>query len=317
MLLRLPLVSCALLMLGACSHPDRVLFVTSSSLGINVDNKPPTVAIAYDRAEGYIGPVYENGAMAPVVGSIATGGTIFSPKVRQIYATGAASLKAVKDNVTDGPSELSGDPNKKRMTFFGTTTTIGLKAGFGTSGVPDSLTFGYKRKEFSFLPLQATTVNGKTVDVYPSVLASIDSSTNISSLEGTGLSTTQFFATGATADALADNAAIKSAFKSISQEATTSSLTPEDLAKAKAAGATDRQTQDTSLNDILNYVAPNQQLDKAKLSDLVDKANAKAKGSVPEDLKQASNVDAIRNRIGNAQVSVRTLHSVLPATKTQ
>ena len=47
---------------------------------------------------------------------------------------------------------LQGDPTKKRLVFFGTSTTLGLKAGFSGDGYPDSLTFGYKRKEFSFIP---------------------------------------------------------------------------------------------------------------------------------------------------------------------
>src|SRR5882672_7171723 len=215
-------------MLAGCATPDSVLFVTDSSIGFNVDNKPPTVSIAYDRIEGYIGPRYENGALPPVVASIETGGTVFNPKIRQVYATGAAAVKAVgTSGAPNGPTELSGDPAQRRLVFFGTTTTLGLKVGFSGNGYPDSLMFGYKRKEFSFIPLASMTTNGVKRDVYPSVLASIDTTTTATSLQGTGLANKQFFATGQAAETLAKSPAVSSAFNSIAGEAATAALTPD------------------------------------------------------------------------------------------
>ena len=221
-------------LLDGCATPDSVLFVTDSSIGFNVDNKPPTVSIAYDRIEGYIAPRYENGALPPVVASIETGGSVFNPKIRQVYATGAAAVKAVGTRgAQDGPIVLSGDAAQKRLVFFGTTTTLGLKAGFSGDGYPDSLTFGYKRKEFSFIPLASMTTNGVKTDVYPAVLASIDTTITATSPKDTGLTSKQFFATGQAAETLARNPAVSGAFKKIADRAATGALTAEDQAKVE------------------------------------------------------------------------------------
>ena len=73
--------------LGGCA-PDHVMFVTDTSLGINVETKPSsTASVAFDRTEGYIGPHYANGAIPPVVGSVhVEGESLLSPTVSQLYA---------------------------------------------------------------------------------------------------------------------------------------------------------------------------------------------------------------------------------------
>ncbi|MBF0307665.1 MAG: hypothetical protein HQL41_18730, partial [Alphaproteobacteria bacterium] len=70
----LALVMALLAPLAACADSDSVLFVTKTSLGIDMDTKPAGVAIAYDRVEGYVGPTYDNGAMPPVVAFIESSG---------------------------------------------------------------------------------------------------------------------------------------------------------------------------------------------------------------------------------------------------
>ncbi len=37
--------------------------------------------------------------------------------------------------------------------FSGTSTTLGIKLGFAAAGAPESITFGYKRKEVSIIPI--------------------------------------------------------------------------------------------------------------------------------------------------------------------
>ncbi len=193
------------LTLSACVTKN-VLFVTKTSLGIDLDAKPANANIAYDRIEGYIGPRYENGAIPPVLASINSDGKIFKPTIRQVYATGDAAHNIVtKKNSTNAAKPLTG--NKKPM-FFGTTTTTGFKVGF-TSKIPDSILFGYKRKEFSFIPLGREN----NADVYPSVLASIDTGATAGSQEETSLKTKQFFATGSIAEALGTKDYIQEDFK--------------------------------------------------------------------------------------------------------
>jgi len=198
-----------------CITSNEVAFVTKSSLGLDFDTKPATVSIAYDRIEGYIGPRYDNGALPPVIASIKTDGKILNPHIKQIYATGAAATNlAMNDSsYVKAPTDFSGD---KKLMFFGTSTTTGIKIGF-TTNVPDSFVFGYKRKEFSFIPLGNTKVtsNGteRIIDIYPSVLASIDTGVSTSTPTETSFKTNQFFATGEAAVELSKDRTLKNQIK--------------------------------------------------------------------------------------------------------
>jgi hypothetical protein len=121
---------------------------------------------------------------------------------------GAGSL--AKPDGALGPTALTGE---KRLMFFGTTTTTGLKVTF-TGQYPDSFHLGYKRKEFSFIPLGSTTDSaGNKIDIYPSVLATIDTTAVAGAIAETGLLVGQFFATGAAADLYAKDPVIQSIFK--------------------------------------------------------------------------------------------------------
>lgn len=195
-----------LLLMSSCSPGKSVVFVTKTSLSIlEADSKPAGVSIAYDRIEGYLGPRYENGAVPPVYAAIETNGKIFNPSVNQLYATGRAAeiatTKKAKARETTGI--LSG---KKQVMFFGTATTTGLKIGV-TGSVPDSFVFGYRRKEFSYIPLGTVIIDNKEVDSYPSVLAAIQTRADVGEnpLGGdVGLGNKQFFATGVPAEQLAE-----------------------------------------------------------------------------------------------------------------
>ena len=50
-------------------NTDRLLFVTKSTVGIDVDSQPPTSEIAINRKEGVIEPVFEGGQTPPVIAS--------------------------------------------------------------------------------------------------------------------------------------------------------------------------------------------------------------------------------------------------------
>jgi hypothetical protein len=238
----------SVLALAGCATTDSVLFVTKTSLGIDFDSKPATASIAYDRIEGYVAPRYDNGEIPPVVASVKSDSAIFTPNIRQVYATGDAAVIAVsaeprKTLAALDPKVFSDTTDKekgyvqkklkgeKKLMFFGTTTTTGLKVGF-TTNVPDSLVFGFKRKEYSFIPLgtQEEEIkkdkDGQPVkekyDVYPSVLASIDTAATAGEADQkdkpTSLSNAQYFATGRAARELAANDAISKAFKAQAAE---------------------------------------------------------------------------------------------------
>jgi hypothetical protein len=208
---------------------DSVLFVTKTSIGIDFDTKPPSASIAYDRTEGYLGPRYDNGAVPPVYGRILSDAAIFNAKVRQIYATGPAAQRVLHTIAECDaqpqlcPSTEAKLEGGKRLMFFGTMTSTGLKVTFSPEyQYPDSFHLGYKRKEFSFIPVGTTMENGKPVDTYPAVLAAIDTqarATVENSNPSAGLMTGQFFATGAAAEQLAMKEYIHDFFKDESEDA--------------------------------------------------------------------------------------------------
>ena len=208
----LTLAAClaALLSTAGCVSTDRVMFVTKTSLGIDFDAKPPSASIAYDRIEGYTAPRYANGEIPPVVASIKSDGGIFTPRIRQIYATGDAAEIVISGEPAPGrPKRLQG---AKELMFFGTSTTTGLKVSF-TTGLPDSVNFGYKRKEFSYIPLATEGTGNAARDIYPSILASIDTQATAGAEAETGLNNVQFFATGHAARLLAANPGIRAGFE--------------------------------------------------------------------------------------------------------
>lgn len=300
--------------LAGCAHPDAVLFVTNTSLGINVESKPPTVSVAYDRTEGYIAPRYDNGALPPVVASIQTGGNIFNPKIRQVYATGQAAVRATGDG-----SEPSSNPNMtggRQLAFFGTNTTVGFKVGFdGQATVPDTFLFGYRRKEFSYIPLGTDPKTGN--DTYASALASVDSNTattgtgGVAGAAGIGLDHAQFIATGLAADNLARNDAITRAFRTIAAGSVTASLSPEDRAKAIAAGNADAATNNTKLDQVITAVQTNGQLDQTKLGALIQKANTAVPASIGPGLaaalQSAPDAASLRAQLQTNQPAVNAL----------
>lgn len=235
--------------LGACADVDSVLFVTGTNLGIDADSKPPNVAIGYDRNETFIGPNYESetGAIPSVVGRLESDLAVFNPAIQQVYATGnAARLVTLPPEQGDagpdgaiqegqGKRALAPDEDK-RLVFFRTNSNVGLKVTFGEAVYPESFSFGYKRKELSFIPLVEVveqTPSGTSMpdrngqgnatdvkEVYGSVLASIGVKVRTPSFPETGLGVSQFFATGVAADQLARyNDDIKDRFQTIAREA--------------------------------------------------------------------------------------------------
>lgn len=293
--LRRAALAALLLVPAACSNPDTVVFVTNTSIGIDVGGTPPTAALGYDRIEGYFAPRYDNGAVPPVVASLESGGTVFDPQIRQVYATGAAARMAV-DPAANAPQQLPLSGNKKVM-FFGTTTNLGFKVGFSaTGGYPDSVTLGYKRMEASIIPVGTLTCPaasadplcpaGQVVDTYASVLASVDTTSTMTSLKDTGLDSRQFFATGIAAEHLATNPTIGEAFRTMSQAAVISK------ASADAAALTTKvNSQNASVRTAIT--AADGSLDGAKLAALLSKASAGLSPQTAKALTACKTVDQV------------------------
>jgi hypothetical protein len=190
-------------LLTACaSGPGTVVFVTKTSLGVDVEQTPPAASIAYDRVEGYFGPRYDSGAVPPVVASFTTNGKLLGRDVKQVYATGdAARLLANPAAPVTADPLLTGD---LKPMFFGTSTTLGLKVGYESGGSTSTFTLGYKRKELSVIPVAQ--------GVFPSVLATLQTDTDATTLTTTSFGAGQLFATGSAASDLARRQQVRDVF---------------------------------------------------------------------------------------------------------
>jgi hypothetical protein len=213
--------------LGACANaPENLVFVTATSVGLNVDTVAPSASFAHDRMEGYFAPRYAGKNAPAVYASFATNGQLVERSIKQLFATGEAA-KLVSGVNLEKPQEKmlktlfqktalrepdgaanevdpDGFRDGEKVMFFGTGTTAGIKIGFSPTAF-NTFVLGFKRKEMSVIPA------GKTADSFPSVIASVDSNTSANTVAGSRVDLKQFFATGAAAEALAKD--LRSAFR--------------------------------------------------------------------------------------------------------
>lgn len=245
---KLAVVGFALVLtLSGCAS-DSVLFVTKTSLSIlEADTKPAGISVAYDRVEGYLGPTSESGEAPPVLGYFGSDGNIFAPKVKQVYATGNAARILTNGNGSEKctPLEIQ---KPDRVMFFGTSTTSGLKVGFfPNTPMPDSFVFGWRRKEFSMIPLSVASADrtcdgekgaiSKGQKFYPATLASINSMRDVppSIPGGAKLADQQYFATGDAATGLAGSPEVKNLMKSLNKGVFDDYYAAEQAQKTEAA----------------------------------------------------------------------------------
>ena len=211
---------------AACT--DYATFVTATDIGINLDAKTEELNIGYVRTELFHGPGYpEQGAAPSAVGYISSDLSPFSPKIKQLYATGTAA-ELVTQNTAPAMEPETTDPltGHRRPFVFGTGTNFGLKVGF-TGDAPSSVKFGFNREELSIIPMQQGDPLKSPADKYASVLASINMDDTIKSKSGTDIKPTQFFATGAAARNLAKREEIRGYFGEQAKAAVTASFTGE------------------------------------------------------------------------------------------
>ncbi len=300
----------AVLLLAGCAGNERVVFVTSTNLGLNVDATTNSASIAYDRIEGYFAPTYENGALPPVVGSIEIGGDIFTPEIRQVYATGhAAELATAQTTADPNPKTALLRRQESKSAFFGTSTTLGLNVTSAAGGTPMSMNFGFRRKEASILPLGYD--ENTEEDKYPSVLASIDNVTHAG--KSVGLENQQFFATGFAAENLAQKDEIRDVFTATSLIALRDGLTSEQIEEAIKLGVADAHNDQEKLDQIIGVLGSQQNFG-ADLSALL---------AVSEGLsQQQTNIiggkttsDALRQYLRGRPNHIAILHDAIPKWK--
>lgn len=201
-----------LALLGGCAGTHYASFVTKTSLAVlDVDSSPAEASIAFSRAEGYIGPRFDDGSVYPVTGFISARGAALTRETRQVFAGGRAAVLVLRDEGKPPEPSPCGDGLDRPPLFLATGTSVGVRLGFAAgTAVPNSFNFGYRRKEATLVPVSKTC--------QPSVLATHDSDGGARGTPGgtdrnAALDVTQYFATGAAADALARDTDVQQIFR--------------------------------------------------------------------------------------------------------
>ena len=93
---------CGIFLLSGCAGYDRVLFITKTNVGLDIDDTPPTAEITIARRELAISPTYKDALgkeeTLPLLGSFGLTGGSFNPGISSVFAGGdAAVILATKD----------------------------------------------------------------------------------------------------------------------------------------------------------------------------------------------------------------------------
>lgn len=231
----------SIILMAACT--DYATFVTSTDIGINADANTQNLSIGYVRTELFVGPAYpEQGEALQAVGFLASNLSAFQPHIKQLYATGDAAALVTQSSMTPNPSQAQEQYyGQRRPLVFGTGSNVGLKVGFagGTAPFPSSIRFGYNREELSIIPLRRDEPTSTSKDKYAPVLAAIDMDLAASTLPGTTLALTQFFATGAAARNLATHPDIRAYFDAQATTAVRQAAVEEAVATVLSKRQTD------------------------------------------------------------------------------
>ena len=235
----------ACLLLGCGVGKDTMLFTTNTTVGVDLDAKPPTASVAYSRQELVIAPQYQGGrpcahpkpdpaAKPGGRGACCAAGeqipsvlaTIRNEMLgftsRQSFLTGhAADLMAYgilkdadleRDAVCRAYLSSTGtapaDPDYKKPFFFGTNTVLGFDFRYNpTTGMPDAVALGFKRKELAYLPLMEIQSGADVVVEVPSVFAG--AAVGVDLATGKKADAMQVFATGRAAEFLAASRSLR------------------------------------------------------------------------------------------------------------
>lgn len=282
------IITCSCVSLMGCSlGQDSILFVTKTSVAIDIDTNPLTFDVGYGRYEGSIAPVAEDGQILPLLASVNAESTIssdvFGAGVSQNFGVGNAAVimsqylgsdsnpinnQSVNfSQLIDKPASIKGmiNDDTKRY-FFGTKTTLGFTTSFAPERgyAPDSISLGYKRKELAYVPIKENSTPG-TLSI-PSMIATTGTSEN-AGVNESGFSVTQFYATGKAASYLAANPTIRNSVitKIIGDDEVSEKLAEAEEKTIAEINAQRKLGKEVSLkaNNIIDNFSTVQQLDSA------------------------------------------------------
>lgn len=237
------------LLMGGCGFGyTRALFITTTNIGLEVTAEPPTFELDIARQEGVIAPQFAGGKKLPMLASFRfKSDGLFSPSLGSAFATGDAAIamaslyadptvgptwlerrKIVRDGGADSTLKLKALPvlptswfakpsfqkTDVRPVFFGTDTSLGIKVAWSgtTGGMPDTLRFGYGRKEVASVPITLeTTASNENLIKMASLLATVDTALSVGAIgsdenadaNAVDFGYVQYFATGEAATLLA------------------------------------------------------------------------------------------------------------------
>lgn len=240
------LLACLSGLIGCVPGYNSVLFATRSNAGLDVDGTPPTTEVTIAREEFVIAPTYEGGQTHPVAASFSSDQNFVSKflfGVGSTFSTGEAAF--VMATLYDDPGEditytedctapfkpqLTAkpvlprnlkyvEPGTVKPVIFTTDTMLGLKVGWGapTGTTPSSVKVGFNRKEIAFTPIAIQGCNQNPVSHsvnIPSLLATVDTSTDLAGDAGRNLTYLQYFATGVAATELSKKFGVRRAMLS-------------------------------------------------------------------------------------------------------
>ncbi len=207
---------------------DSLLFVTDTTVGVDLDSVPATMDLAYARNEMVLGPVFEENQVLPVLSSVGVRAGAFDFGANHSFATGDSAVvmaNALTDPGKADPADygVRGFQNggiiktslkvdERERLFFGTKTVLGASVQWTSSTVPDAVNIGFKRKELACVPLieKETGTPGETEVKLSSLIATADAGVLVGGRTDTGLRVGQLFATGEAATALSRHGAVRS-----------------------------------------------------------------------------------------------------------
>jgi len=226
------------LLLAACDG-SYATFVTSTDIGISADATTRDLHLGYARTELFAAPAYPDNGQAPAtIGYLGSNLSVFTPRIKQLYATGDAADLVTRGDLSgtkpEVPPPLEG---QRRPMVFGTGSNLGLQVGFA-GGAPSKLKFGYNRSEVSIIPLRREPPSANAPDKYAPVLAAINMDQTVTTLPGTAVKLTQFFATGDAARNLARRDDIRGIFGAQAGIAVKQAAVDEAVAEMNTAAQT-------------------------------------------------------------------------------
>ena len=93
-------------LLSGCAGTDRILFMTKTNVGLDVDSTPPTAEITIARRELAINPTFPHTindvTTMSLLAAFGVGGGVFNPNIRSVFAGNSAAVALASPLIETG-----------------------------------------------------------------------------------------------------------------------------------------------------------------------------------------------------------------------